>query len=180
MSTSRSVVQTGRAVGQHRPITNTNPLHFFRQVVVKHEPVLLAHSVNCFSLSLGQSVGGALNSAKSVMSSWFSTLSQPALISNPQSTTTKQWPASLLTHTHTLSIVVSCILRSNTLLFQCTVWCLFTVSPWSECVYLKLAALPSTVQCAVSVCLSSTRQHLFFQTKYECRFFGTRRFQYWY
>ncbi|XP_017339006.1 late secretory pathway protein AVL9 homolog [Ictalurus punctatus] len=50
MSTSRSVVQTGRAVGQ--------------------------------------SVGGALNSAKTVMSSWFSTLSQPALISNPQSTTT--------------------------------------------------------------------------------------------
>ncbi|KAI5619683.1 late secretory pathway protein AVL9-like isoform 2, partial [Silurus asotus] len=44
MSTSRSVVQTGRAVGQ--------------------------------------SVGGALNSAKTVMSSWFSTLSQPALISN--------------------------------------------------------------------------------------------------
>lgn len=52
MSTSRSVVQTGRAVGQ--------------------------------------SVGGALNSAKSVMSSWFTTLSQPALISNPQSSTTKQ------------------------------------------------------------------------------------------
>ncbi|GAA6089281.1 late secretory pathway protein AVL9 homolog [Tachysurus ichikawai] len=52
MSTSRSVVQTGRAVGQ--------------------------------------SVGGALNSAKSVMSSWFSTLSPPALISDPQSTTTKQ------------------------------------------------------------------------------------------
>ncbi|XP_062860085.1 late secretory pathway protein AVL9 homolog [Trichomycterus rosablanca] len=52
MSTSRTVVQTGKAVGQ--------------------------------------SVGGALNSAKSVMSSWFSTISQPALVSNPQSTAAEQ------------------------------------------------------------------------------------------
>ncbi|XP_061661106.1 late secretory pathway protein AVL9 homolog [Syngnathoides biaculeatus] len=45
MTTSRSVVQTGKAVGQ--------------------------------------SVGGALTSAKSVMSSWFSTLAQPAAASQP-------------------------------------------------------------------------------------------------
>ncbi|XP_061614289.1 late secretory pathway protein AVL9 homolog [Phyllopteryx taeniolatus] len=45
MTTSRSVVQTGKAVGQ--------------------------------------SVGGALTSAKSVMSSWFSTLAQPAAVSQP-------------------------------------------------------------------------------------------------
>ncbi|XP_030630035.1 late secretory pathway protein AVL9 homolog [Chanos chanos] len=48
MTTSRSVVQTGKAVGQ--------------------------------------SVGGALTSAKSAMSSWFSTLAQPAVVANPVST----------------------------------------------------------------------------------------------
>ncbi|XP_029313368.1 late secretory pathway protein AVL9 homolog [Cottoperca gobio] len=46
MTTSRSVVQTGKAVGQ--------------------------------------SVGGALTSAKSAMSSWFSTLAQPAAVTSPE------------------------------------------------------------------------------------------------
>ncbi|CAL8311341.1 unnamed protein product [Merluccius merluccius] len=45
VTTSRSVVQTGKAVGQ--------------------------------------SVGGALTSAKSAMSSWFSTLAQPAAVASP-------------------------------------------------------------------------------------------------
>ncbi|KAJ8010878.1 hypothetical protein DPEC_G00079720 [Dallia pectoralis] len=57
ITTSRSVVQTGKAVGQ--------------------------------------SVGGALTSAKSAMSSWFSTLAQPAIVASPTASPEAQSPSTL-------------------------------------------------------------------------------------
>lgn len=69
MTTSRSVVQTGKVVGK-RNLEENAP-----------EPKNGAKNSPLFAP--GQSVGGALTSAKSAMSSWFSTLAQPSGVPTP-------------------------------------------------------------------------------------------------
>lgn len=99
MTTSRSVVQTGKVVGQKQNknfLENPFPVSLdFRQEVLSFIVKTVLNTFTCRTASQwtgedsnppllsGQSVGGALTSAKSAMSSWFSTLAQPSVGTTP-------------------------------------------------------------------------------------------------
>ncbi|KAF7641537.1 hypothetical protein LDENG_00278310, partial [Lucifuga dentata] len=80
------VIRYGASVSQPRYVTPPSSVqNSERGKKIGNAMITTSRSVVQTGKAVGQSVGGALTSAKSAMSSWFSTLAQPAAVTHQAS-----------------------------------------------------------------------------------------------